>query len=237
MICISSVCCSTMWDWFHSLQVFICRGTYTTDPPATETQEQQKATAANLTDHNTHSSSPPEAPQRNNPGYRGPTEKQPWLPRPHRETTLATEAPQRNNPGYRGPTEKQPWLPRPHRETTLATEAPQRNNPGYRGPTEKQPWLPETVESLVQRCTPIKYYYYSLALPRKLSINIIKTIRQDEWHALHLQRMTVSFIGMAVSIILFGWMIGALGCCQQHDLMQYVAGLLFLMGGKWRTVL
>ncbi|XP_036816799.1 transmembrane protein 178B isoform X1 [Oncorhynchus mykiss] len=86
-------------------------------------------------------------------------------------------------------------------------------------------------KGLVQRCTPIKYYYYSLALPRKLSINIIKTIRQDEWHALHLQRMTASFIGMAVSIILFGWVIGALGCCQQHDLMQYVAGLLFLMGG------
>lgn len=47
-----------------------------------------------------------------------------------------------------------------------------------------------------------------------------------------LQRMTASFIGMAVSIILFGWAIGVLGCCQEHDLMQYVAGLLFLMGGK-----
>lgn len=46
-----------------------------------------------------------------------------------------------------------------------------------------------------------------------------------------LQRMTASFIGMAVSIILFGWIIGVLGCCQDHDLMQYVAGLLFLMGG------
>ncbi|CDQ92337.1 unnamed protein product, partial [Oncorhynchus mykiss] len=86
-------------------------------------------------------------------------------------------------------------------------------------------------KGLVQRCTPIKYYYSSLALPRHLSVNITKTIGQDEWHALHLQRMTASFIGMAVSIILFGWVIGALGCCQQHDLMQYVAGLLFLMGG------
>lgn len=47
-----------------------------------------------------------------------------------------------------------------------------------------------------------------------------------------LQRMTASFIGMAISIILFGWIIGVLGCCQEHDLMQYVAGLLFLMGGK-----
>jgi hypothetical protein len=47
-----------------------------------------------------------------------------------------------------------------------------------------------------------------------------------------LRRMTAGFVGMAVSIILFGWIIGVLGCCQQHDLMQYVAGLLFLMGGK-----
>lgn len=47
-----------------------------------------------------------------------------------------------------------------------------------------------------------------------------------------LQRMTASFIGMAISIILFGWIIGVLGCCKEHDLMQYVAGLLFLMGGE-----
>lgn len=44
--------------------------------------------------------------------------------------------------------------------------------------------------------------------------------------------MTASFIGMAISIILFGWIIGMLGCCKEHDLMQYVAGLLFLMGGE-----
>jgi len=47
--------------------------------------------------------------------------------------------------------------------------------------------------------------------------------------------MTAGFVGMAVSIILFGWIIGVLGCCQQHDLMQYVAGLLFLMGGTVRA--
>lgn len=44
--------------------------------------------------------------------------------------------------------------------------------------------------------------------------------------------MTAGFVGMAVSIVLFGWVIGVLGCLQQHDLMQYVAGLLFLMGGE-----
>uniref|UniRef100_A0A671KMU7 Si:ch211-150g13.3 n=1 Tax=Sinocyclocheilus anshuiensis TaxID=1608454 RepID=A0A671KMU7_9TELE len=47
----------------------------------------------------------------------------------------------------------------------------------------------------------------------------------------YLRRMTAGFVSMAVSIIIFGWVIGVLGCCQQHDLMQYVAGLLFLMGG------
>ncbi|KAF6719240.1 Transmembrane protein 178B [Oryzias melastigma] len=83
----------------------------------------------------------------------------------------------------------------------------------------------------IQRCTPVKYHYSSSILPRNLPTDITKTIRQDEWHALHLRRMTAGFVGMAVSIILFGWIIGVLGCCQQHDLMQYVAGLLFLMGG------
>ncbi|KAL7868009.1 hypothetical protein SRHO_G00093930 [Serrasalmus rhombeus] len=86
-------------------------------------------------------------------------------------------------------------------------------------------------KGLLQRCTPVKYYYSSSNIPRNLPVNITKTIRQDEWHALHLQRMTAGFIGMAVSIILFGWIIGVLGCCQHNELMQYVAGLLFLMGG------
>ncbi|XP_034382595.1 transmembrane protein 178B [Cyclopterus lumpus] len=86
-------------------------------------------------------------------------------------------------------------------------------------------------KGVIQRCTAVKYHYSSSILPRNLPVNITKTIRQDEWHALHLRRMTAGFVGMAVSIILFGWIIGVLGCCQQHDLMQYVAGLLFLMGG------
>ncbi|XP_078540833.1 transmembrane protein 178B-like isoform X2 [Lissotriton helveticus] len=86
-------------------------------------------------------------------------------------------------------------------------------------------------KGVIDRCTAVKYHYTSASLPRNLPINITKTIRQDEWHALHLRRMTAGFIGMAVSIILFGWIVGVLGCCEQHDLMQYVAGLLFLMGG------
>lgn len=41
-----------------------------------------------------------------------------------------------------------------------------------------------TSTGLVPRCTPIKYYYSSSVLPRNLPINLTKTIRQDEWHAL-----------------------------------------------------
>ncbi|KAI7790597.1 transmembrane protein 178B [Triplophysa rosa] len=86
-------------------------------------------------------------------------------------------------------------------------------------------------KGLLQRCTAVKYYYSSADIPRNLPVNITKTIRQDEWHALHLQRMTAGFIGMAVAIILFGCIIGVLGCWKHNELMQYVAGLLFLMGG------
>lgn len=41
---------------------------------------------------------------------------------------------------------------------------------------------------------------------------------------------------MAVAIILFGWIVGVLGCWKHNELMQYVAGLLFLMGGETHSV-
>ncbi|XP_032361278.1 transmembrane protein 178B isoform X1 [Etheostoma spectabile] len=81
----------------------------------------------------------------------------------------------------------------------------------------------------IARCSYIKYHYSSATIPKNLSYNITRTIRQDEWHSLHLRRMTAGFMGMAVAIILFGWVIGVLGCCWDRGLMQYVAGLLFLM--------
>lgn len=37
---------------------------------------------------------------------------------------------------------------------------------------------------LLQRCTPVKYYYSSSNVPRNLPENVTKTIRQDEWHTL-----------------------------------------------------
>ncbi|XP_033930848.1 transmembrane protein 178B [Pseudochaenichthys georgianus] len=85
----------------------------------------------------------------------------------------------------------------------------------------------------ITRCSYIKYHYSSATIPKNISPNISKTIRQDEWHSLHLRRMTAGFMGMAVAIILFGWTIGVLGCCWDRGLMQYVAGLLFLMGGTF----
>ncbi|XP_073337007.1 transmembrane protein 178B [Pagrus major] len=96
----------------------------------------------------------------------------------------------------------------------------------------------QDIEALIQkgsivRCSYIKYHYSSAIIPKNLSYNITKTIRQDEWHSLHLRRMTAGFMGMAVAIILFGWIIGVLGCCWDRGLMQYVAGLLFLMGGTF----
>lgn len=96
----------------------------------------------------------------------------------------------------------------------------------------------QEIEDLIRkgsiaRCSYIKYHYSSATIPKNLSNNITKTIRQDEWHSLHLRRMTAGFMGMAVAIILFGWTIGVLGCCWDRGLMQYVAGLLFLMGGTF----
>ncbi|CAF96747.1 unnamed protein product [Tetraodon nigroviridis] len=96
----------------------------------------------------------------------------------------------------------------------------------------------QEIEALIQkgvisRCFYIKYHYSSASIPKNLPYNVTKTIRQDEWHSLHLRRMTAGFMGMAVAIILFGWIIGVLGCCWNRGLMQYVAGLLFLMGGTF----
>uniref|UniRef100_A0A673GGL6 Transmembrane protein 178B-like n=1 Tax=Sinocyclocheilus rhinocerous TaxID=307959 RepID=A0A673GGL6_9TELE len=77
------------------------------------------------------------------------------------------------------------------------------------------------------RCTLVKYYYSSLNIPRNLPITFFLLLSCFYY----LQRMTAGFIGMAVAIILFGWIVGVLGCWKHNELMQYVAGLLFLMGG------
>lgn len=47
---------------------------------------------------------------------------------------------------------------------------------------------------IIQRCTPVKYHYSSSILPRNLPVNITKTIRQDEWHALRESAVVVFFV-------------------------------------------
>ncbi|CAL9682015.1 unnamed protein product [Knipowitschia caucasica] len=96
------------------------------------------------------------------------------------------------------------------------------------------PEVEERIRSgITPRCSYIKYHYSSSSIPKNLSHNITKTIQQDEWHAIHLRRMTAGFLGMAVAIVLFGLVVGTVGCSWDRGLMQYVAGLLFLMGGTF----
>ncbi|RMC02879.1 hypothetical protein DUI87_20072 [Hirundo rustica rustica] len=40
------------------------------------------------------------------------------------------------------------------------------------------------VKGAIERCSYIKYHYSSATIPKNLTYNITKTIRQDEWHAL-----------------------------------------------------
>uniref|UniRef100_UPI00358EF5DC transmembrane protein 178B-like n=1 Tax=Myxine glutinosa TaxID=7769 RepID=UPI00358EF5DC len=88
-------------------------------------------------------------------------------------------------------------------------------------------------KGLMPRCAAVRYHFSPLSLPAKLDQNLTLTLRQDEWHSLHLRRMTVAFIGMAVAVVMFGWVVGLLGTTLDRGLMQYVAGLLFLMGGTF----
>nr|XP_006001300.1 PREDICTED: transmembrane protein 178B [Latimeria chalumnae] len=50
----------------------------------------------------------------------------------------------------------------------------------------------------IKRCIFIKYHYSSATIPKNLSYNITKTIRQDEWHAL---RVILEVIGMSVWVL------------------------------------
>ncbi|XP_064276952.1 transmembrane protein 178B isoform X2 [Passer domesticus] len=40
------------------------------------------------------------------------------------------------------------------------------------------------AKGAIERCSYIKYHYSSATIPKNLTYNITKTIRQDEWHAL-----------------------------------------------------
>lgn len=46
----------------------------------------------------------------------------------------------------------------------------------------------------IPRCSYIKYHYSSAAIPKNLSFNITKMIRQDEWHSLRKSVTSRSFM-------------------------------------------
>ncbi|XP_026551737.1 transmembrane protein 178A isoform X1 [Pseudonaja textilis] len=90
---------------------------------------------------------------------------------------------------------------------------------------------------IAQRCTAIKYHF---ATPIRrlwnIPINLTKIIQQDEWHLLHLRRITAGFLGMAAAVLLCGCIVIAAGFFWEKSLTQHVAGLLFLMSGIFCTI-
>ncbi|KAI4803183.1 hypothetical protein KUCAC02_006739, partial [Chaenocephalus aceratus] len=91
---------------------------------------------------------------------------------------------------------------------------------------------PTTWSPLPERCVSPQPPPYSPTLLPAEQLTRDTLIYLEKWSP-DLRRMTAGFMGMAVAIILFGWTIGVLGCCWDRGLMQYVAGLLFLMGGTF----
>ncbi|XP_061414746.1 transmembrane protein 178A-like [Lethenteron reissneri] len=97
------------------------------------------------------------------------------------------------------------------------------------------------LDALVQkgslrRCVAVRYSSSRRALGRQLSHNATRRLQQDEWHLLHLRRITAGFLGMALAVLGCGVVIGALSCCWEPSLTQHVAGLLFLMAGVFCTI-
>ncbi|XP_024854695.1 transmembrane protein 178A isoform X1 [Bos taurus] len=89
---------------------------------------------------------------------------------------------------------------------------------------------------IAQRCTAIKYHFSQPIRLRNIPFNLTKTIQQDEWHLLHLRRITAGFLGMAVAVLLCGCIVATVSFFWEESLTQHVAGLLFLMTGIFCTI-
>ncbi|XP_065258204.1 transmembrane protein 178A [Emys orbicularis] len=99
------------------------------------------------------------------------------------------------------------------------------------------PDLDSLVErGIVQRCTAIKYHFSQPMRLRNIPFNLTKTVQQDEWHLLHLRRITAGFLGMAAAVLLCGCIVAAVSFFWEESLTQHVAGLLFLMTGIFCTI-
>jgi len=91
------------------------------------------------------------------------------------------------------------------------------------------------LQGIAQRCTAIKYHFSQPIRLRNIPFNLTKTIQQDEWHLLHLRRITAGFLGMAVAVLLCGCIVATVSFFWEESLTQHVAGLLFLMTGTLNT--
>ncbi|KAJ6666996.1 hypothetical protein lerEdw1_018998 [Lerista edwardsae] len=92
------------------------------------------------------------------------------------------------------------------------------------------------VEGIAQRCTAVKYHFSPPVRLRNIPFNLTRTIQQDEWHLLHLRRITAGFLGMAAAVLLCGCIVTTVSFFWEESLTQHVAGLLFLMSGIFCTI-
>ncbi|XP_051831120.1 transmembrane protein 178A isoform X1 [Sminthopsis crassicaudata] len=92
------------------------------------------------------------------------------------------------------------------------------------------------LKGIAQRCTAIKYHFSQPIRLRNIPFNLTKTIQQDEWHLLHLRRITAGFLGMAAAVLLCGCIVATVSFFWEESLTQHVAGLLFLMTGIFCTI-
>ncbi|XP_038834959.1 transmembrane protein 178A isoform X2 [Salvelinus namaycush] len=84
-------------------------------------------------------------------------------------------------------------------------------------------------KGIADRCTTVKYHFSQPIRLRNIPLNLTRTIQQDEWHLLHLRRITAGFLGMAAAVLLCGSIVATVGFFWEESLTQHVSGLLFLM--------
>uniref|UniRef100_A0A3Q3IP99 Transmembrane protein 178A n=1 Tax=Monopterus albus TaxID=43700 RepID=A0A3Q3IP99_MONAL len=89
---------------------------------------------------------------------------------------------------------------------------------------------------IADRCTAVKYHFSQPIRLRNIPLNLTRTIQQDEWHLLHLRRITAGFLGMAAAVLLCGSIVASVGFFWEESLTQHVSGLLFLMAGIFCTI-
>ncbi|MFT7806117.1 transmembrane protein 178A isoform X1 [Arapaima gigas] len=92
------------------------------------------------------------------------------------------------------------------------------------------------AKGIAQRCTTVKYHFSQPIRLRNIPFNLTRTIQQDEWHLLHLRRITAGFLGMGAAVLLCGCIVASVSFFWEESLTQHVSGLLFLMAGIFCTI-